>query len=307
VDSNSHTMSVFEFTNFRDYLNHRLSKPIAESASTKSALVSRIHSKKKNSSLEEISKSLGYKSPSLLSMVVNGKRLPSEELLDALMDHWNLSRTEREYFRLLAQLEKYKARGKDTSAIVKKLRKFSTAKDIHYLNEHEFSTIKEWHVFVIKQLVASPSFREDPKWISQVLRKKITPGQAKEALATLELHGFIKRDPLTNKLQATAFTETTNEIPSVAIRQHHQGMLERAIEAIEEQSIENRQFTALTFKMDQERLPEIKAEINEFVEKLYAKYDNAAADSVYQLNTNLFEHTKFQMNEPKGGKSNATH
>ncbi|MBC7740750.1 MAG: TIGR02147 family protein [Bdellovibrionaceae bacterium] len=270
-------MNIFEFTHFRDYLSTRIFGAGTD---------------KREAHLGQIAKSLGYKSASLLSMVLSGKRLPSSEMVDGLMDTWNLSAKERAYFRLLVQLAKTQSKGKDTSSIVLKIKRHSQTQVTHLLNDLEFTAIKEWHYTVIKQLVESPNFREDPKWISQTLRKKITPGQATQALKVLEEQKLITRDPITNKLSAPNFIETTHDIPSAAIRQHHHGMLARAAEALEEQGVPQKQFNSLTFKVDPEKLPEMKEKILSFIKQLYADYDAPLADSVYQLNLQLFEHTQ---------------
>ncbi len=88
-------------------------------------------------------------------------------------------------------------------------------------------------MLVIKELAYTTDFQEDPQWISRRLRRKITPSQAKHALNTLERLGVLQRDENGVLKARPGFVESTHEIPSSAIRQHHKGMIRRADEAIE--------------------------------------------------------------------------
>jgi uncharacterized protein (TIGR02147 family) len=145
---------------------------------------------------------------------------------------------------------------------------------------------------VIKILAGTPDFDEDPVAISHRLRKKITPAQAKKALALLVDVGLLVRDPSTSKLSvAVTNTETTSDLPSESIRENHKGMLKRAIEAIDEQDLEQRAFNSIAFQFNAEAMPEAKREIMEFAKSFHEKYSSAQSNQVYQLNIQLFEHS----------------
>lgn len=47
----------------------------------------------------------------------------------------------------------------------------------------------------IRELVLSPSFREDPEWIASTLRPPIKPIEARQALDTLLELGLLQRTP----------------------------------------------------------------------------------------------------------------
>jgi uncharacterized protein (TIGR02147 family) len=273
-------MSIFEFSKFQELFQHKLR---ASSPGLGGAKLG----------LDRIAKRLGYRSPSLISMVGNGKRLPSNELLHALADEWKLTAREREYVYLLVQLERLSLKKKDTTAIARKISGLASNHNVRHFQKHEFSEISEWQFMVVKQLVSVPGFQEDPVWISQSLRKKVSAKKAADALRILEEKGLLARDPETKKLYAVHdLTETTHDIPSTAIRAHHRGMLERAAEALEEQAVDRRHFNSLSFKVNPKDLPAIKAKITEFTKNLYDQYHNNESHSVYQLNSQLFEHTK---------------
>lgn len=279
-------MTVFDFTDFREFIRFRISQQLYSATG------------RKKTNLANIARDLGYSSPSLLSMVLNGKRMPSDELCEVIARKWELTLKEREYFRLLVQLDKKRKHGDDTTDTVTQIRNLTGLKTAAVFKDSEFTTVREWHYLVIKLLVETPSFQEDPAWISRVLRKKITPSQAYQALEKLEQIGILQRDPVTNKLRpANQRTETTANVPSAAIRSHHQQMLHRSLEALEDIPVEDRVFNSLSLNVDRARLPEVKSQIQDFVRNIMHQYSATNVDSVYQLNMQFFEHTNFQSTE----------
>ena len=275
--------SIVEFENLKDFLNYQVESNLVNSAG------------RKTSSLSRVAQKLGYKSPSILTMILKGQRIPSDDMVAAMAGTWKLNQTEKEFLRLLVQAEREKKKGRDPSETFRRLKQIAGQKKAKTfsISLHQFMVIKDWYFLTIKQLVGSPGFIEDSKWISNRLRKKVTPAQALKALEVLQELKLIQRDPLTKRLvPAVGYTESSHEIPSEAIRLHHRGMLERASEALEEQSVSERQFNSLTFKMDPEKLPLMKERILNFVRELNDEFETSDSNQVYQLNLQLFKHTK---------------
>lgn len=288
-------MTVFEFSDFREFMKYRLSSELYSVGGHK------------KSNLSRVAKNLGYASPSVLSMVINGKRAPSEEFCDALVQSWNLSLKEREYFRLLVQLDRKKKLGHDTTDTVEQIRRMVGNKAIKVFKDSEFSLIREWHYNVIQLLVESPSFREDPIWISRILRRKITPSQAQQALDRMEQAGILVRDSETGRLVVSAtHTETAQDVPSSAVQLHHKEMIHRGLEALDERAQAERFINSLAFHLDRERLPEIRERLLDFMRGINTEFAAKPTDSVYQLNIQFFEHT-IENKSLNMGSSNEVH
>jgi hypothetical protein len=71
-------------------------------------------------------------------------------------------------------------------------------------------------------------------------------------------------------------------------------MLVQAAQALDEQDVNNRMFQGLTLNIKKkEELKNAYADIVNFVSEFNEKYrDDEVGDAVYQLNIQLFEHTK---------------
>lgn len=270
-------MKAFQFDHFKDFFEYQLKERSTD------------RNGRKKTTLHHLANKLGYNSPSSLSMIANGTRLPSQALLEALMDEWNINSSERERIRLKVEIEKRARKGRDSFKLLNKLNLMTP---YHQIDLKKYHLIRDWYVLVIKVLAGCPDFSEDPAVISQKLRKKISPSQAAKALELLLEAGLLVRDPNTNKVRlAVEDTETTHDIPSEAIVTHHKGMIARSLDALEEQKVSQRQFNSLSLQFDSADLPRAKQRILEFVKQFNQEFSSDISNQVYQLNIQFFEHS----------------
>lgn len=242
--------------------------------------------------LKTLSERLALKSPSLLSMVANGKRLPSEALLEKLFVVWKTGAKERKFLRLQLKLEKKHQKGKEALSLMLEIKKLNPPSAFYKLKLKQIESVRDWHVLVVRALANNPDFNADPQWISARLRNKISPKQARAALGLLIDRGLLAQDEKTGKVTVCQdYVETTHEMPSEAIRQHHRGMLTRALEALSEQSVSERLFNSITLNFKPEDLELAKKRIVDFNRAFHEEFGHNDSDTVYQLNIQLFSHT----------------
>lgn len=271
-------ISIFNFESYRDFL-------IAV------GMPDGLYSHTSNNLLSWANR-LGYKSPSSLSMVLKGQRFPSFDMINALSKDLDLNYREREYFELLIQLEKAKNKGRDTSKILEKIKNIPIPSDTFTMSLKEFSSISEWYYFVIKQLIDTPDFRNDDIWIYKKLRKKVQINQIRQAINDMLDMKIISRDENDKLTVVRQGLITTNDVPSQAIKKHHFGMINRAIEAIEEQNVNRRQISSMTLKINKSTMTEAKQSIFNFLKDFNEKYSSHESSDLYQLNLQFFSHTK---------------
>lgn len=270
-------MTVFEFDDFRAYLNHvrthypNMRKPIT---------------------LERWAKKLAYRSPRSIAMVLKGQRLPSEDLILAFSTDLSHSENERRYFELLVRKEKH--RGNVPNAITDELLKLNPRLIRRKsLDAEVFSYVSGWHHYVIGQLFQTPGFKDDPEWIAKRLGGKLTKEDVQASLQLLEKLNFIRRNPETNKLELSNSEPliAMEEIPSAAGRKHHFEQMDQAKDALQTQPMSDREFTCLTLRVSRKKLPEIKKAIREFRDKFDKDYFDEDSEDVCQLNLQFFFHT----------------
>lgn len=215
--------------------------------------------------LAHVANELGYSSPRTVGMVLRGQRRPSFKLLQLISERY--CRDEREK----ATLQGFAQNGH--AHFVAKPVGGEKIDDIH------FSLISEWYFLVIKQLAARKN--HDPMKIVQALDYKVSLQDVERVLARLKQMGLQKK-----------CIKTENDLPSASIRKFHRQMLLRAIESIDEQGVLDRELQALTLKFNRRDLKRAQARIRKFVEDFNSEFASDPADDVYQLNVQLFSHTK---------------
>ncbi|MCR9204151.1 MAG: DUF4423 domain-containing protein [Halobacteriovoraceae bacterium] len=237
---------------------------------------------------------LGYKSPSSLAMVLNKQRLPTVKMIVSFSEDFNFTKSERKYFEILVEIERKKIAGKDFSELLSEANKLSGQTEYQKINYDQFSVVSDWHCYAIKALVSNPNFLYDLDWIHKALRRKITRAQIKNAIQNLKNVGLLVDDSERGLKENPTKTHTGNQVPSAAIKNHHRGMLVQAAQALDEQTVKNRMFQGLTLNVKKkDDLSKAMADIVDFVNEFNEKYrDDKAGDAVYQLNIQLFEHTK---------------
>lgn len=246
----------------------------------------------KDETLKTLSERLNLKSPSLLSMIATGKRLPSEAVLEKLFGVWKTGAKERKFLRLQLKLEKKHQKGKEALSLMQEIKKLNPPSAFYKLKLKQIESVRDWHVLVVRALANNSEFKADPQWIAERLRNKISPKQAKLALSLLIDRGLLAQDEKSGQVTVCQdFIETTHEIPSEAIRQHHRGMLNRALDALNEQSVAERLFNSITLNFKPEDLELAKKRIVDFNRAFHEEFGNNASETVYQLNVQLFSHT----------------
>ncbi len=270
--------SIFDFEDYREYL--------------KAACFPNGKYNHTSGTLSIWAKKLGYKSPSSLTMVLNGDRVPSRDMINSLGKELKLSVKERQYLDLQVDLDRAKRKGKDPTDLLKRLSIIAPGKNNIQLSLNQFSLISKWYFYVIKQLISTPGFIEDYDWIFKRLDRKVTPSQIKYAIDALLELGIVKRDESGNLTPAERGVISPNDIPSSALKNHHTGMMERAAEALREKPVEERQISSLTFRMNPEDLPKAKERVFKFIQEFNEEFANDNGLEVFQLNAQLFGHTR---------------
>ena len=272
-------VNIFEFSDYADYLNRYVNRYGRYSHGP--------------FNLKNWANRLGYRSASSLTMILNKTRLPTFKMMNAFAEDFKLNSSERNYFELLVELERRKASGEQLYELINEIKRISGFSEYQKIDIAKFSVISDWYCYVIKRLVSLQDFKLDVEWIFSKLRKKVARKDIKSAIESLEKVGMLTFDSQKGFYDDDPKTHTGNDIPSSAIRHHHKGMIERSLEALEEQTIDERLFQGLTLCIDKERdLNLAFEEIQKFINQFNRKFSkDGVGKSVYQLNVAFFDHT----------------
>lgn len=237
--------------------------------------------RKKPISLRLWAERLGYKSSRILELVLSGARTPSEELLVRLAKDLKLSLKEQKYLNLLVKREKILKKNKPVFDIEDEMRKMRPPRfEAQFISNEIFHRVSEWYPLVIRQLAMTPEFQNNINWINSKLRGKATNSQIISALAEWQNLAFDRRA-----------LYTAEDVPSLAVRTFHKKMLQKAIQAIDEVDLQNRECISITFRASKNKLADMKKALREIRDQFNEDFSQDKANEIFQLSMILYPHT----------------
>jgi len=231
----------------------------------------------------------GQKSPSLLKHVISRERNLTAATTEAFIKGLSLDASQAKFFRLLVELDQANGPAERNAAYEKisSTRRFREAREVE---GDGFKYLSHWYYPAIRELAHRPDFQVDPEWIAKTLLPPITVSQARRALDTLLGLSLLTADPCGGAQPTEASVVTPHVVTSLAVYNYHQGMLERASSALDSVPHQQRHFGAVTVAIPEYLVPQLKAEIATFQERILDLCDRVSpeAERVYQLNLHLF-------------------
>lgn len=272
--------AVMDFLDYRQFLRARL-----ESLS---------HIDKKFSQ-RWVAKRAGFKSPQLLSMIIQGQRHLSREKALHLAKVFKLESRETQYFLLIIELAECNS-NVEQKAILEKIQIGFREGLFAPIREDQAVIFREWYFPAIREIV---TLKDAPKttlayapWIAE--RLGITKDQAQEALDLLVKVGFLKiEDDGFLRSEPSVGTEGGRMYP-LYLGAFHMTMLERAFNAVR-LGRDKRHLEFLTFAMSKKLMPELRQEIKRFMREIDRLVEaEPIRDEVCQLHLALFPLSQWQ-------------
>jgi uncharacterized protein (TIGR02147 family) len=159
------------------------------------------------------------------------------------------------------------------------------AEKIDELSLEMFSTIRDWYHMAILEMTDIKGFRPDPPWIAEKLGLPLEV--VREAVERLQRLGLLVVEPSSWR-QTRQDLELPSGVPSRTIREHHKQILTKSIMALDQVSVDQREYSAQTFAFDHRLIGEAKNLIREFQRRIARLSHQGEKDSVYVLGMQLF-------------------
>ena len=236
----------------------------------------------------------GFGSPSLLHLVIKGERNITDGTLPGFLKALGLTGEARRHFGLLVQLDR--AEGPtERDGVYQAIRASAHFRAANRLEDGAYTYLSDWTLPVIRELAGAPGFRFDPVWVAGRLRPPITEAHARRSLQTLVELGMLEVDGEEVRLREVAVV-TPHEVAGPAVFRYHQGMLERAVHALEHVPGAERHFGAVTVRVPADQVSLLKEEVAAFQERLLALCDALPSEPgpqrVMQVDLQLFPLTE---------------
>lgn len=199
-------------------------------------------------------------SPGELSEILRGIRAVTPKTAAHIALTLELSAPEARYLISLAERER------SPEPVTKSGKRERAARR---LASEQFALASDWFCWALLALTETAGFRWDIKKISQ--RLGVSEPETRIAIEKLKRVGVLVESGKGYGVnpEAIVFEEG---VPSEAVRQYHRALLAKAEQALEVQSVSEREFQGVTLAINPAHLPLLKKEIAHFMDELGQRY-----------------------------------
>lgn len=236
----------------------------------------------------------GFRSSAYLKWVIDQVRPISLKSAHKFAAGLSLDKQESQYFYLMVNYKEAvdpatKGSCYEQMLSLRQKRAGSFSKDAYEYLSH-------WYYVAIRELVASPDFHDDPRWLQKKLGGSLTLWEIKNGFETLSRLGLISRGKNGKWEQTARDLLTEQEIKSLAAYNYHGEMLALAEKALAHQPAKVRDYQSLVARLDSVSVAELKKIIDQFQQSVIdylqgrEKTGNGAHSSqeLYAFNMQLF-------------------
>lgn len=265
-------LDIFSYTDFKRFLEERLLELKDQDAKF---------------SRRYLIKRLGLANSNYLKMIIDGKRPLTVPLAQKLAHETGLEPKETAFFLRLVRFAQAETSEEKVQALAE-LRKHRRFCQVHALALRHVDYMTDPLLLTLRELVALPDFCEDAAWIGSRLALRSTARSIESGLATLLKQDLLARDETGRLRQTTTHQATGAQLGNVPLRRYHKTMLALAA-AAQEQAVERRNFSGISFSADADTYSQVLARYAEFLDEVRAICDAAKTpDRVYHLESVLF-------------------
>jgi uncharacterized protein (TIGR02147 family) len=231
---------------------------------------------------------VGLRTPNYAKLVVSGARNLGADLAVRFGEACSLHGDALKYFCALVAFNQSK-NARERELHYAELQSFNRFRASHRFDAAQSAYHSTWFIPAIYELAARDDFRDEPQWIAQTLLPSITAREAAHALGVLRRLGLLKEGAHGRLLQAEAVLETPEGPLGHHIASFHRTMMQRAAEAIDLVPRDDREVAGLTLCVSEERMRELKVELERFRTHLLERYmKDERPERVVQVNFQMF-------------------
>ena len=226
-----------------------------------------------------------------LKLVMEGKRGLSADYLKRFTKGLKLDLRQAKYFEAMVGMNQAKDAAVKADYLSRMLETCHriTARQI---SSDQQSVYHQWYHWVIREMAWLPDFKPDPQWIARRLDKSITSAQAKESLALLKKLGLIQKEK-GRWMPSDRAVKTSDERVDLFIKKIHVAFIRKALEALLNVSLEEREFGGLTIALPKDKVSLVKEKIKAFRSELNEILSSAEGpQEIYQFNMQFYPLTR---------------
>ncbi len=230
---------------------------------------------------------LGISSSSTISMIINGKRNPSDSLVSSFANNCKLSDKETHYFKNLVKIQ---SRIKDPSLSVILVDEFiEREKMVTEIENSDIALLFNINTAILTEMMKLKDFKNDPKWIEKRLAFPMKV-DIESHINRLVKHGIIEKHDgylITVKNYCASKNPTDEQICNF-----HQDSLDLVKQSIRLKADDSVLHATTVINISKERMDEAMKLVREFQQRFTQLLDEESGDELMQLNLSVFPLTK---------------
>ena len=242
-------------------------------------------------SLRKIAKEAGIAS-GYLSMCFGRKRKLSLKFYEKIKPFLKLSVKEKRFLDLLQIIAESEV-AKERAQALADLQKLKDYKENHQSELETYQYLSHWYYVVIRELVNLPEFKNEPAWIQERLRGRISQKEITESFKFLLKFGFIIEDSA-GKFKVTKKQLSCHEgVYKISLGEFHRQMLDFAKLSIDEVSREERILLGHTAALTKQQYDKVQAILLDAINKIETVENTSQPETeVYHIEVAAFPLTK---------------
>ncbi len=252
---------------------------------TLKAYFKRKKKKNKNLSMRWLAQKLEL-SPSMTSMIMNGKRLPSLQILEELCQLLDIDLEQEDSLRLQILLDKKMTSDRSDLAFTKAERKIiAKDNDWELANASQFIALKDWYFFAIMQTMLLKDYDGTPQYIAKFI------GLDVETVSTA-IDQLVHVGLVIKNLESGQYHKAQRQTKYMSrdrnrLTLHHIANMKKVISTLEEESslesVKDRLVTSACFSCKESDIPLMKQKISTFLKEMASTNESEGHDEVCLL------------------------
>lgn len=270
------TISIFEYLDYRRYLQDFYAGRKAENASF---------------SYENFARKAGLKSKGMLHDILTGKRALSKDSLFKVGEAMGLDEKALSYFEDLVAYGQAKTL-KEKSFFFRRLKEQSPRTRIQRVRDDCYEFYSQWYNNTLRELLPLIRFKGDFDALGGMLNPPITASQARKALDLLVRLGLLEKTRSGYVQQERLITSGDN-VEEMALRDFHMQNMSLASDSIDKVPRAERDHSCLIVAFSKPGFEAVKGEIQAFRKKiLKMSEEDAKPNRVFHVNFLVFPTTR---------------
>lgn len=241
-------------------------------------------------SWREFSKLAGFKSPTYLKLVCEGKSSLSLVKMEQAGRAMNLAGYEMDYFKLMVKFMNAEKDSVKKEALLE-MQKIAVEHKVRMVDSDTFQYYESWKYPVVRELAPMMPGAK-PHEIAEACKDYVSAEEVRDVLNFLVKAGFLKKASDKAYLQTEKTVIGSKEALPIAIRAMHKEMATMAARAVDRYPSGERCVTGVTLSVNDEARQKIINEINSCCMRIASIANECEnQDQVYRMNFQFFPMT----------------